>query len=158
MPALHTEAPQQACCAHAGCNTTHGRSGGDCTHSVAGCSGWRRSCDGHQCCVSCWNEGTLASEAGSTAAQSGGSEQPFGALQAEPQQWSLCSCQLGKRIVVQACTTTLQAAQEQQQQQLRPKRPQRDFVGRVRDPTACRVCTGSGLCLCSKCGGSGYIG
>lgn len=36
--------------------------------------------------------------------------------------------------------------------------PKRDFVGRGgANPRACRVCQGTGLVLCSKCKGSGYL-
>jgi hypothetical protein len=38
------------------------------------------------------------------------------------------------------------------------KPPKRDPVGRSGgNPRACRVCGGGGLCLCSRCRGSGYI-
>lgn len=33
----------------------------------------------------------------------------------------------------------------------------RDFVGRVSDAGRCRVCGGSGMNLCSRCKGSGYL-
>ena len=33
----------------------------------------------------------------------------------------------------------------------------RDPIGRSRNPRACRVCGGTGLVLCSRCRGSGYI-
>jgi hypothetical protein len=37
-------------------------------------------------------------------------------------------------------------------------RPRRDAVGRLGgNPRACRVCKGTGLVLCSKCRGSGYM-
>ena len=36
-------------------------------------------------------------------------------------------------------------------------RQRRDPVGRSGNPRACRVCGGTGLVLCSRCKGSGYI-
>lgn len=38
------------------------------------------------------------------------------------------------------------------------KRPKRDLIGRrPADPTVCRVCKGTGLVMCSRCKGSGYL-
>eukprot|EP00882_Tetradesmus_deserticola_P007590 GHRQ01007994.1.p1 GENE.GHRQ01007994.1~~GHRQ01007994.1.p1 ORF type:complete len:171 (+),score=64.15 GHRQ01007994.1:768-1280(+) len=38
------------------------------------------------------------------------------------------------------------------------KRPKRDILGRSGgNPRACKVCKGTGLVLCSKCRGSGYM-
>ncbi|KAK9841224.1 hypothetical protein WJX74_002200 [Apatococcus lobatus] len=46
-----------------------------------------------------------------------------------------------------------QLAQDQPQ-----KKPKRDLIGRrPADPTVCRVCKGTGLVMCSKCKGSGYL-
>jgi hypothetical protein len=40
----------------------------------------------------------------------------------------------------------------------RKPRPKRDIVGRSGgNPRACKVCKGTGLVLCSKCKGSGYM-
>jgi hypothetical protein len=40
----------------------------------------------------------------------------------------------------------------------RKQRPKRDIVGRSGgNPRACKVCKGTGLVLCSKCKGSGYM-
>ena len=48
----------------------------------------------------------------------------------------------------------LQVAPERK---LAPGGLKRDFLGRVPDPEACRVCGGSGMNLCSRCRGSGYL-
>jgi len=32
----------------------------------------------------------------------------------------------------------------------------RDIIGRQQNASSCRVCKGSGLILCKRCGGSGY--
>lgn len=86
----------------------------------------------------------------------------FSGLKKDPVPCDLCAGNGGIRCF--ACQGDLTASVDLIDKDLllppeqRQTRPKRDVVGRMgANPKACKVCKGTGLVLCSKCKGSGYL-